>query len=125
MRTVQTANIINKFHNVKVIKDPLLIEIDQGIFTGRYKNSYTEEENKLRFNRDANCGMESYQSVAKRTIQFIEQLSKYKFKNIFIITHNCNASILENLLKNIEIDYSNPNHLRCFKNAEVKNITYK
>lgn len=37
MRTIQTANIINKFHNVKIVKDERLIEIDQGIFTG-YKN---------------------------------------------------------------------------------------
>ena len=35
MRTMQTANIINKYHNVKVVKDERLIEIHQGIFTGK------------------------------------------------------------------------------------------
>lgn len=38
MRTVQTANIINKFHNVKIQKDDRLIEIDQGIFTGKKRS---------------------------------------------------------------------------------------
>ncbi|MGN1208302.1 MAG: histidine phosphatase family protein, partial [Christensenellales bacterium] len=33
MRTVQTANIMNKFHNVKILKDERLLEIDQGYFT--------------------------------------------------------------------------------------------
>ena len=42
MRTIQTANIMNKYHNVKVFKDDELLEIDQGIFTGHYKNSLTE-----------------------------------------------------------------------------------
>ena len=66
MRTVQTANIMNKFHNVKVIKDKRLIEIDQGIFTGRSKNDLTEEEKNLKFTRAESCGMESYQSAYNR-----------------------------------------------------------
>ena len=47
MRTVQTANIMNKYHNSKIVKDSRLIEIDQGIFTGRSKYDLTEEEKRL------------------------------------------------------------------------------
>ena len=45
MRTMQTSNIMNKYHNVKIIKDERLIEIDQGVFTGRSKNDLTEDYN--------------------------------------------------------------------------------
>ena len=32
MRTMQTANIMNKYHGVKILKDNRIIEFDQGIF---------------------------------------------------------------------------------------------
>ena len=44
MRTIQTANIMNKYHNKKLIRDERIIEIDQGKFTGRRKDSFTPEE---------------------------------------------------------------------------------
>ena len=44
MRTMQTANIMNAFHGVKIVKDERLTEIDQGIFTGRHKDSLSSEE---------------------------------------------------------------------------------
>lgn len=125
MRTVQTANIMNKFHNAKIIKDPLLVEIDQGIFTGRHKDSYNEKENKQRFNRDPKCGMESYQSVVDRSKKFIENLKKTSYNHVLIITHNVNASLLERLLLNYSIDFSNPSHIRCFNQAELKKISIK
>lgn len=125
MRTVQTANIMNKFHDAKIIKDPLLIEINQGIFTGRHKDSYSEKENEQRFKRDAACGMESYQSVVKRSKNFVENIKKTSFDNVLIITHNVNASLLEKILLNQTIDFSNPTHTRCFKNAEFKKFSIK
>ena len=36
VRAIQTSNIMNRFHNVKIIKQELLTGIDQGIFTNRY-----------------------------------------------------------------------------------------
>ena len=35
MRTVQTANIMNKFHSCKVIRDDRLLEVDKGILAGQ------------------------------------------------------------------------------------------
>ena len=49
MRTVQTANIMNRYHSAKIIKDNRLIEIDQGIFTGKSKVNLSEEEKQLKF----------------------------------------------------------------------------
>lgn len=123
MRTVQTANIMNKYHNTKIIKDERLTEIDQGKYTGWTKKNYTEKDWQLRAKRDESCGMESYQSVEKRARQFFQYIMKEnKYENILIITHNVTASLLENIIKGIKIDFSNDKHLRCFKNAEIKHL---
>ena len=47
-------------------------------------------------------------------------INTYKDKNILIVTHTINASLLELLINDIEVDYNNPIHLRNFKNAEMK-----
>ena len=121
MRTVQTANIMNKYHNSKIVKDSRLIEIDQGIFTGRSKYDLTEEEKRLKTARAKECGMESYQSAFSRTENFIRDLSKNKqYKNVLIITHNVNASFIADIFNKIKVDFLNNNHLRNFNNAEVK-----
>ena len=74
MRTMQTANIMNKYHNVKIIKDERLIEIDQGIFSRRLKFALTNVENEQRQNRDESCSMEKFESVYERTKDFLEYL---------------------------------------------------
>jgi probable phosphoglycerate mutase len=121
MRTMQTANIINRYHKVKIIKDERLIEIDQGIFSGKSKYEITEEEKKLKFARAKECGMESYESVYKRIENFINELKKNKkYENVLIVTHNVGASFAELVLTNTKVDYNNDKHLRSFKNAEMK-----
>ena len=70
-RTVQTANIINKYHNCKVIKNEKLIEIDQGIFTGRKYITLTEQEKQLKNSKSKQCGMESYNEVFNRISDFV------------------------------------------------------
>lgn len=120
-RTVQTSNIMNKFHNVKVIKDERLIEIDQGIFTGRSKDDLTEKEKILKVSRDVSCNMESYESAFDRSKDFLNYIKKDgRFNDVLIVTHNCNATFLEVLLSNQKIDFNNDKHLRNFKNAEIK-----
>ena len=121
MRTMQTTNIINKYHKAKVIREKRLIEIDQGIFSGKGKNEITEEERKLKNSRAKECGMESYQSVYERIKDFICELKKNKtHETILIVTHNVCASFIADILNNIEVDFENDSHLRNFANAEVK-----
>ena len=76
-RTVQTANLMNVYHNVKIIKDASIIEVDQGIFAGRHKDSLTPEEKILKYRKDKSCGMESYQEVLDRSKVFIESLKNF------------------------------------------------
>ena len=121
MRTVQTANIMNKYHKVKVIKDERLIEIDQGVFSGRKWTSLTEEEKILKKNRDKSCKMESFQEVEVRTSDFLKYILKnFSNKNILVVTHNVNASMLETLILYGKIDYSTSPNFKYFGNAQVK-----
>ena len=107
--------------NLKIIKDNRLIEIDQGIFTGRSKDDITEEEKKLKFARSEKCGMESYQRAYDRTKDFVAELIQTcKFDTVLIITHNVNASFVEDILKGVIVDFENANHVRSFNNSEMK-----
>ncbi len=121
MRTMQTANIINKEHKVKVIKDINLIEIDQGIFTRRKKSSLSEEEQLIKRKRSKNVGMELYEECFNRTKNFVEEIKeKYNYKNILIVTHNIIATFIEDIINGEKINFNNDRFLRNFKNAEVK-----
>ena len=119
-RTAQTAIIMNKYHKVKIIKDANLIEIDQGYFTGKHKDELSEDEKVAKQNRSKEYGMESYESVCNRCVEFIKTLKTSCYNNVLVITHNCSATLLEDLLNGIKIDYKNPKHLRNFNNAEIK-----
>ena len=121
MRTMQTANIMNKHHNTKIIKDTRLIEIDQGIFSGKCWHKLSPEEKELKALQSKECGMESYESVYERVKNFINELvTQNKYKNVLIVTHNVNASLIADILNNIEVDFKNASHLRNFNNAEIK-----
>ena len=123
MRAIQTANIINKYHKVKVVKDLSLIEINQGIFTGRKKSALSNEELMLKNSRSKQAGMETYQECFERAKNFVKEIkNKYNYKNVLVVTHNCTATFIEDIICNKKIDFSDANFLRGFKNAEVKNF---
>ena len=121
MRTVQTANIVNKHHNSKIIKNDLLNEIDQGVFTGRKFSTLSEEEKALKKTRSQEAGMESYESCFTRIKKFVEFLKgQRQFENVLVVTHNVGASFIEDILQNRKVDFNDQTFLRNFKNAEVK-----
>lgn len=121
-RAVQTANIINKFHNIKVVKDFDLIEIDQGIFTRRKKDSLTAEEQKLKNERSKLAKMETYEECFERVDNFLKRLKKCDFRNVLVVTHNCTATFIEDIVLSKKIDFSDDKFLRNFKNSEIKNF---
>ena len=121
MRTMQTANIMNQFHDLKIIKDKRLREIDQGIFTGRKVSSLNEEEKVYQLKKDPKYGMEDYASVLKRVVDFFEYLKTLtSYKSILVVTHNTPASYLESLINKGKVDISDRKTQINFGNAEIK-----
>lgn len=128
MRAVQTANIINKYHNVKVIKNENLTEIGQGIFTGRHSNSCTEKEKLLKSERSRLAGMESYKQCYNRVKQFVNELENMNYNSVLVVTHKCPAIYLEMALNGrpyVEIDFKQDRYVNSFDNSQIKMIEIK
>ena len=126
MRTMQTANIMNKYHNVKIKKDDRLIEIDKGIFTGRFAKTLTEKEKQLRSINHPSCKMESYGHVYERVKAFVCELkNNSKFENILIVTHGVVARFLYAVLTDEKIDVNNSEAFHKFANAEIREVEIK
>ncbi len=120
-RTVQTANLMNKYHNVKIFKDKNIIEIDQGIFTGRHKDTISSQEWQLKNARSSACLMESCEHLYERVKHFVNTLKfKYSFNTVLVITHSCVATMLEQIFLNSNIDPKQISIDRTFDNAEIK-----
>lgn len=124
MRTMQTANIMNKFHNVPIIKDERLIEINKGTFAGRWKKTISPEEQNLRFENPHAVGMESFDEVFERLKNFVSDFKeKFNGGDFLIITHSKVTDILVSLFeeKTCEHDFRK---LAGFKNAEISMIKF-
>ena len=123
-RTIQTANIVNKYHGVKIVKDERLIEFDQGWFTGRLVKTLTEEQKQARINRDPNYSMESLKDVYKRTRDFFEFLKKEHYnKTVLVVTHNAIASCLDLITQYGDYDPDKFGIMNHFSNAEFKHFS--
>lgn len=124
MITMQTTNVINKYHNAKIIRDARIIEIDQGIFTGKSKSKLTDEQ-KFDINKSKeNSGMETYEEIYNRTLDFINDLRKnYKDKKILVVTHGMIAGYIEKIGSRNGLSKDELKNYSTFFNAEMKKIT--
>ncbi|MBQ7308499.1 MAG: histidine phosphatase family protein [Clostridia bacterium] len=123
LRSVQTANIINKYHNKKIIKDERLTDIDQGVFTGRYFESLTQQELQIKLSKDKNYGMESLQEMFIRVNDFFEFLKKnYLNSTILIVTHSGVARMVELSARYGNFSSENFDKTDTFQNAEIRKI---
>ena len=120
MRTMQTANIMNIYHNAKILKDERITEIDQGIFTGRSKKGLTEEEKALKFSRSKQAKMENYREVFERVCGFVTDLKTQNFESVLVITHDVVAGFIEDIILNKTIDWENDSRPRRFQNCEMR-----
>ena len=121
MRTVQTANIMNKYHNVKIIKTDHLIEIDQGVFTGRRKQDLTELEKQQKSAKLESLGMETWANAYVRASAFVEELiNTCTYDDVLIVTHDYIATCVENAILGKKVDYVNYKYFRDYKNAEIR-----
>lgn len=124
-RAVQTANIMNRYHNVEIIKDNRLIEIDRGIFTGRLKKTFTEKEKGQYKTKDESCHMESFQTLLARVKNFVQNvILPNKDKTLLIVTHGDIATFIEYIFKNVDIEsiIKNEHVINIYDNAEIHKV---
>lgn len=121
MRTMQTANIMNKYHHCKIVKDSRIIEIDQGLLTGRKKETLSESEWEAYNLRDKKLKMETVGELKERIQVFIDEIKqKYPTKSLLIVSHGAPANVLYMLLSEISIVDTSISSIANFKNAEIR-----
>lgn len=124
-RCRQTAAIINKeLGNVSVTIEPLLIERDFGVLTGRPEASIPEHTSKILRSHDGvnyfldGKGTEPFSKVYSRAQRALKKISRSrKFKTVLIVAHNDIGKMLQAITKKITIMQSlKTKHI---SNAEV------
>ncbi len=88
LRTLQTAEAVNRYLNVKIIVDKRLREINFG-FEGKNVEEYREMRRRsdivtVKFRL---MGKESFLDVKKRAKSFIAWLKKQDYENVLIVGH--------------------------------------
>jgi probable phosphoglycerate mutase len=131
IRAQETARIISLYLGISIHHmDERLREIDCGLIEGT-----TEEERMLRWGpmwRSLNLGMESFEQVAKRGSEFMNEVSlNYSNHRVLIISHGALIGLtLKKILPNIFTEtYINNTSLTVIKknkeqwNCELYNCT--
>ena len=94
MRTVQTANILNKRLHAKIVKDSRLTELGKGVLEGRLKSTITKEERAIYFADKKKYGLETVKSLFDRVNDFLNQLKREcSTKRVLVVTHGAVASM--------------------------------
>ena len=119
-RTMQTSEIINQYHNVKIVKDERIIEIDEGIFTGTRFIDLTDEEKVLKKAYSQSCNIESPLNVFSRVKDFVNWLKVQPYNSVLVVSHGIIVSYLEHILSNKNAEFVQP--LETFDNAEIKHF---
>ncbi len=123
MRTIQTSNIVNKFHGKKIVKNSDIIEVAQGKFTGTRYKDLTEEEKRQKATRSEEFGMENIDKLYARCKKFVDELKEnYQGKCVLVVTHNMVASMIELIGKFGAYNDKDFENLKLFDNAQLKKI---
>ncbi len=96
-RALQTAEIINKYHNLKINYDERLIDASRGVFQGTLRMQTEFEDyfkNPKRFNG------ETKEETYKKIKSFVNDLNIYKGKNILIVGHSGILEYIKYCVKN-------------------------
>ena len=104
-RTIDTAKIINKYHNVKIVKSSLLNELAQGVFEGLKGEVMYKKYPKRDIDLDFRLGKaESINDFSNRLLKFVSELPKKG--NVLIVAHKgVNMVLLNHFLGKPLIDW--------------------
>lgn len=97
-RTKETAIIINKYHKVKLIADPLLNELRLGMNNMPY-HMVDKILKKDPYHRVKNG--ESYFDFRKRVRLFLKKIKAKEYKNVLVVTHAAVLIIIKGISQNI------------------------
>ncbi len=92
-RCVQTAEIINRYLKVKLIKVKKLRERNFGSLNGKPAKRVKREINLSDLNKVAPKG-ESFSQLKNRVIHFIKLLAKKKLERVLLIIHEGTARVI-------------------------------
>jgi len=93
-RCLETSKIINKFLNVKIVKNKKLRERNFGRLNGKNGKVLREELDIIDLKLRAPNG-ESINDMKKRVLDFIKSLSKKKYDCVLIVSHYGPMKIVE------------------------------
>lgn len=103
LRTKQTAEIINKYHNVKIKVDKRLNEFNIG-FEGQSIEVYRKTAQNSGVNKYAykiDDKHESFLDAKNRISNFLSDLKKEKHETVLVITHEVGVKMAYSLIKKV------------------------
>lgn len=115
-RAYKTAEIINEYHNVEIIKEDRLKEQDAGEATGIYEKDVTREMFEDFLNAPHKYKAESSEELYNRIIDFYKEIENSE-QNILIVAHRGNWRMIHRYINKIEdlnSELADPN------NSEIK-----
>ncbi len=98
-RTRESAEIINKYHNVKIIEDKRINDRKTG-FDERPHSEYLKAIEKDKFNIKLKGG-ESFQEEKARVFSFLYDLKKMKYERVLVVTHEEPIKIINGYFNNL------------------------
>jgi broad specificity phosphatase PhoE len=100
-RAAETANIINSFHNAKMIKDDRIKEINMGSLQGKYKDKLKKFEQILAYTNPERFGGESHEQFCKRVKSFLDEIIN-STENILIVSHGGVYRAIYKIMNNLD-----------------------
>ena len=100
-RAVETAKIINSFHNAQIIKDDRIKEINMGSLQGKSKDKLKKFELILAYTNPERFGGESHEEFCDRVKSFLDEIIDSN-ENILIVSHGGVYRALYKIMNNLE-----------------------
>lgn len=83
-RAYTTAEAVNKFHNVEILKDKRISELNLGKLEGQH---YDKESLEKLIKSSKEYGGEGVEDLIKRVKKFLQDIENQKGKNILVVAH--------------------------------------
>ena len=94
-RASETANIINKHHNVEIILDEGLREVSYGHLEGRLASEVADQLTEVRRNCKAMPGGEEPDAFLERIRSSMDKVTAESAENILVVAHGCAIRAIE------------------------------